>query len=60
MLRAWDASYSVILLALILRSERSERLEGWGAASRFETAAFGGLLSMRPVEQHEAERILSQ
>src|SRR5262245_11553666 len=30
-----------------------------GACSRFETAAFGGLLSMRPVEQHEADRTLS-
>src|SRR6516165_5603148 len=30
------------------------------AASCFETAAFGGLLSMRPVKQHAAERALSQ
>jgi hypothetical protein len=30
------------------------------AASCFETAAFGGLLSMRSLKQHAAERGLSQ
>src|SRR5215813_9404859 len=56
--------------ALILRSAptvnaQQDRTTGrasrrMGAASRFETAAFGGLLSMRPVEQHEADRTVSQ
>jgi hypothetical protein len=42
--------------ALILRSGRRPRLEGWGGPC-FETRSFGALLSMRAEKSSDAGRV---